>query len=253
MRSSLVADRGDWSMEMPGCGLADARTAEFLAAAWLTDALEEHASIAAFARFTMLLLSVGAPPELVVASQRASVDEVAHARACFALARRYGARKVGPAELTVADSLGALSLEDIVALTVAEGCVGETLGAVVANEQLRGASDPEVRRILRRIARDEARHAELAWRFLAWALRAGGEPVATAANEAFHATIDDVLRMRVVDYGVDVALWRAHGRVTCAEARELSRDGVERVIWPCWRALLAEPREPAHDPPQVMA
>ena len=38
------------------------------------------ASIAAFARFTMMLLAVGAPPELVVAAQRASIDEVAHAR-----------------------------------------------------------------------------------------------------------------------------------------------------------------------------
>ena len=89
--------RDDWSSARvgeiaEGAALAiDPVTARELAKAWLSDALEEHASIAAFARCSMLLLSVAAPPELVAASQRASLDEIAHARDCFALARRFGA------------------------------------------------------------------------------------------------------------------------------------------------------------------
>jgi hypothetical protein len=239
MRSSHVAERDDWSDGLGSVDIAHARTREFLAESWLKDALEEHASIAAFARFTMLLLSVGAPPDLAIGSQRASLDEVRHARACFSLARRYGAREVGPSELVVADSLSAMSLADVVELTVAEGCVGETLGALLAAEQLRWATDPEVRRILQRIAKDELRHAELAWKFLAWALRSD-QDLREAALRALQRTAREIERMPVVDYGVDVDMWHAHGRVTCAEAREVAKTGIERIIGPCLRAILAE-------------
>jgi hypothetical protein len=240
MRSSSAAERDDWVDEMSTVDIAHSRTREFLAQSWLKDALEEHASIAAFARFTMLLLSVGAPPDLAVGSQRASLDEVRHARACFSLARRYGARDVGPSELVVADSLSAMSLADVVELTVVEGCVGETLGALLATEQLRHATDPEVRRILQRIAQDEVRHAELAWKFLAWALRAD-QRLGDAVRRAFERATRELERMPVVDYGVDVDVWHAHGRVTCAEVRALARTGIERLIAPCLRVILEEP------------
>jgi hypothetical protein len=238
MRSSAVAERDDWITSVAPAPVLDTRTEAFLAQVWLKDALEEHASVAAFARFTLLLLSVGAPPGLIAESQRASLDEIQHARACFALARRYGKTDVGPAQLEVADSIGTLSLADIAALTVAEGCVGETLGALMAAEQVELATDPDVKRVLGKIARDEARHAELAWKFLAWALRTGGKPVEAAARIAFQRTIDDLERMPVVDYGVDIATWHAHGRMTCAEARELSRNGIAHVVLPCLDALL---------------
>jgi hypothetical protein len=144
MRSARSEVRDDWTAAHPDADDAalDAVTKRELARAWLADALEEHASIAAFARFTMLMLSVGAPPELVVASQRASIDEVAHARDCFALAQRYGASAAGPGELDVHDALGPMSLADLAALTAEEGCVGETL----ATEQLERAVDPGARR-----------------------------------------------------------------------------------------------------------
>lgn len=240
LRSSSVAERADWMDVVSAVEVPHARTAEFLAEAWLRDALEEHASVAAFARFTLLLLSVGAPPELVILSQRASLDEIQHARACFALAHRYGSRSVGPASLQVADSLTPMSLADVVALTVTEGCVGETLGALLATEQLAHATDPGVRRVLGRIARDEARHAELAWKFLAWALEQGQTAVQAAAERAFAAASEEIRRMPVVDYGVDREQWHAHGRVTCAEAREISAAGLDEVVQPCLAALIAK-------------
>jgi hypothetical protein len=238
LRSSSVAERDDWHAALAPRELGDVHAADALAAAWLKDALEEHASVAAFARFSMLLLSVGAPPELIVASQRASLDEVEHARACFALARRYGGRDVGPGPLSVDNSVHTLSLADLAGLTVTEGCVGETLGALMAVDQLTRASDPEVARILRRIAKDEARHAELAWKFLAWALAQGQPDVELAARRALDAATDELDAMRIVDYGVDLELWHAHGRMTCAEARELGHAGIREVVRPCLEALL---------------
>jgi hypothetical protein len=55
-------------------------------------------------------------------------------------------------------SLAAMALENAV-----EGCVRETFGALLATRQARTARDPEIRRVMTRIAVDETRHAALAW------------------------------------------------------------------------------------------
>jgi hypothetical protein len=81
----------------------------------------------------------------------------------------------------------AADLAIIAARTVEEGCVGETLAAILAAEQLEKASDTAVREALAMIAADEARHAELAWRVVAWAIEAGGDRVRAAVAAAFEA------------------------------------------------------------------
>jgi hypothetical protein len=244
LRAATVVERSDWQPArealVPDPGL-DAATARALAQDWLRDACEEHASIAAFARFTMHLLSVRAPPELVVASQRASVDEVRHARACFALAARYGKASMGPDALSLADAVLPLSLPEVAALTAEEGCVGETLGALLAQEQLHRATDPIVRSVLDRahIVTDEARHAELAWSFVAWAVAQGGAPVARSVAAAIQRAVRDTLASPVRTYdGIDVDAWRAHGRLTCADARAVVERGVREIIEPATALVL---------------
>ncbi len=69
---------------------------EALGAAWLRNALMEHASIAAFARFTLELLAVGAPADLIRDSNAAASDETRHAELCFALASEYLGESEGP-------------------------------------------------------------------------------------------------------------------------------------------------------------
>ena len=49
-----------------------------------------------------------------------------------------------------------------------EGCVRETYGAVIGHYQAACALDPVVRDVMRVIAEDEIRHAELAWHVAAW-------------------------------------------------------------------------------------
>ena len=83
--------------------------------------------------------------------------------------------------------------------------------------------------------------AELAWKAVTWALGRDEAKVRDAVLSAFHATVEELLSMPIVDYGVDLEVWHAHGRVTCAEARELARAGVEQVLWPCLHALLSAP------------
>jgi hypothetical protein len=130
----------------------------------------EHASVAAFARFSLQLLALGAPADLVEACTAALADETAHAKLCFGIASAYAGRSIGPGPLDVSNSLELTSLSDIVDLVIAEGCIGETSAALEALEAAESAADPVIRAAYRRIAADEQRHAELAFRFVRWAL-----------------------------------------------------------------------------------
>ena len=64
----------------------------------------------------------------------------------------------------------ATTLRDVVRLTLREGCLGETLAALEARHALAHCTEPRVSAVLELIAKDERRHAELAWRFVRWAL-----------------------------------------------------------------------------------
>jgi hypothetical protein len=236
LRHAAADAREDWLNHFDAALELDAQARAALAAAWLADGLEEHASVAAFARFSLMALRVGAPPELIADAQRASLDEIRHARVCFGLARRYGAAEAGPGPLRVDDALAPLSLAELAALTAEEGCLGETLGALQAERQAALAAPP-IKQALAGIARDEERHAELAWRFVAWACRSGGaaivERVAASIEHAAAATRAMVVR----PLAVDAAAWHAHGRLSCAEAHAIADEGLARVVLPALDAL----------------
>ncbi|HEY6080394.1 MAG TPA: ferritin-like domain-containing protein, partial [Polyangiaceae bacterium] len=144
----------------------------------------EHASIAAFARFSLQLLSLGAPPELVDSCTQALADETAHTKLCFRIASAYAGRALGPGPLDIQRSLEQSSLAQIVELVIAEGCFGETSAALDALEAAQNASDPVIAASYARIATDEQRHAELAFRFVRWALERGDESVPDAVRSA---------------------------------------------------------------------
>ena len=249
-RIAATVRRGDWlpAVALSGAALAaDGALLRRIAHEWLEDARMEHASIASFARFTLELLSFGAPSELVELAQRAALDEVEHARACFALAQRHDGIARGPAPLPLADVRPAATLRASVRSAFLEGCVGETQAAALAQAACARAGDPEVRRALERIAEDETRHAELAWRYVAWALRQD----ATLAGELQ----DALAAVRGTqpacppehEPAATRAALHAAGRLTEAERAELARSVLSEVIAPCSAALLSEiaPRAPA--------
>ena len=198
-RQAGVVTRADW-LERRLEGAADGKPEELrrLTAAWLADAQAEHGSIASFARFTLHLLALGAPPDLVGDAQRAGSDEIEHAKLCFALASRYAGRSLGPGPLALEGAVNGVSLAELAVATVREGCVGETMSAVLAGERLERARDAEVRAALDRIAADETRHAELAWRTVAWAIARGGEVVREAVRLTFAEAVAPYLAYRSV-------------------------------------------------------
>lgn len=215
-------------------GLTD-RERQLLGEQWAESGLYEHASIASFARFTLELLRFGAPPELVRDAQRAQSDELRHAEVCFAFACAYG-HEVGPGPLAMDGELHN-ELARFAAATAAEGCVGETLSALVIAEQLARATDPAVCAALTAIADDEARHAELAWRTVKWALAIG----------------DDTVRQAVVQVFADAARYappssnqlsssgalEEHGWIDQLRSKAVIEDGLRDAVLPCARAMLA--------------
>jgi hypothetical protein len=164
------------------------------ASRWAREASFEHASIAAFARASLALLALGAPPDLIAGAHRAALDEIEHAKDAFAIASRHAGRALGPGALPFAPidaSPIAVALE-----TLHGGCVNETVAALAAMD---AEDEPQAHA---RIAKDESMHAELAFRTIAWLVRAFGEPVKRAIArelDALEAAIsDDPIRRRAL-------------------------------------------------------
>lgn len=203
-----------------------------LAAAWVERGALEHAAVASFGRFALDLRALGAPDSLVRAALRAIGDEVRHARAAFALAAALGAPGHAPGRLEVDPSLRA-DLGDFVRRTVLDGCVEETIGVAVLEARASAATDRTLRRALRVFAREEARHADLGFRALAWALGAGGREVRSVAAESLREAVAAHLTRLEDNRSPDgvAAADRVFGELPAAELERVARRAVlERVL-----------------------
>jgi len=184
----------------------------------------EAASVDAFDVLRQELAAHGAPAELLHAAEVAREDEVRHARMTGRVARRYGSR---PAKARMrrpkVRSLEALAIEN-----AAEGCVRETLGALIAMHQSRAASDRGVRDVMRVIAPDETRHAALGWQVAAWAdARLSPEArirVREAQEAAIHAIREDLAREVPADLVAVAGLPRP-------EIARRMVDALSRTLW----------------------
>jgi hypothetical protein len=154
-----------------------------LASSWLTAALAEHASVASFNAFSLQLLALGAPSSLIAGAQQAALDEVEHARLSFEMARRFGSRQFAPGKFPVAatvtaDPEGGMAVAKAVA---EEGCVDEMASTLEAALELSREVDRDARSVRRRIIKDEAGHAGLAWHAVAWLTQTQIQPDAREA------------------------------------------------------------------------
>ena len=222
----------------------DPVTRRALADAWAENGATEHASVAAFARFTLQCLSVGAPAELVRAAQQAGLDEVAHARAAFAFASAYARRELRPGRLDVTGSLeGELDPISIARSVASEACVAETVSAVLVAAARDAATDAAVRDALERIATEENEHALLGWRYLRWALDGASPELRATVAEVFdHA--EEYVGLGVVTAVAGCAsAMRKHGYLPVEERRALATRALREVVAPAARALLGATRD----------
>jgi len=237
-RLAPLAARADWLERAPDLQLAklEPTLRARLAERWTRVALMEHASIAAFARFTLQLIGLGAPASLIERATAAMVDETRHAKACFAIASSYAGERRGPGRLAIERSLDESTLRAIVLNAIREGCVGETLAAIEAREAAEYAADPAVRELLLQISADETRHAELAYRFVQWALAEGDRELERAVRREFAALAAEISPAQRVRNDHDDALLR-HGIVPDGLHQLIREQAITQVILPCSRAL----------------
>ena len=103
-----------------------------------------------------------------------------------------------------------------------------------------------MKRVLEGIAEDEARHAELAWRFVAWALERGGRELQELARAEFERCLTSA---PAPASGGAVELER-HGVLSPRSSHELRQRALADVVLPCARALLERSQNQA---PGVLA
>jgi hypothetical protein len=209
---------------------------------WTLAARFEHASIASFNKFSLELLALGAPAELLAATNLAALQEVEHARASFALASAYAGHGIGPGPLP----LGALAAESVELASAAraaaiEGCVEETLAAGEAACAERIATVPAVRWVLANIAREEAEHAALAYRFVSWACDSGGAAVRAAARSGFREAMDACrAEASPASPPDDDRTLESHGRLHPSTRAALRQQVLAELIEPAYRELFGD-------------
>jgi hypothetical protein len=187
--------------------------------AWL-----EAASVPAFERLSRELEAHGAPRRLQDASRHAADEEVRHARVIGALAMHAGAVVGAPR----VEARAVRSLEDIAIENAVEGCVRETFGAAVAAVQAKRAGDVRFRKVMKGIARDEARHARLSWAIAEWLDRRLDEDARRRVRAARDRATEELLREVAVD--PDAALASRLGVPTSDEASAMVQS-LRATLW----------------------
>lgn len=190
-----------------------------IAAGYLRDAACEHASVASFARISLVLLSLGAPPSLLAEVHAAALDEIRHAQIFCSLAERRGAPAMGPGPLSLTGVDLDLSVASFVHETLRDGCIAEAR-ALLDLEARAAEGDPVERMHFARIVADEGRHVELSWKMLAWVVDAHGDVARAALEDALRSAArdDDPLVATLVRPCAEALVRRAHGRAVDSTA-----------------------------------
>lgn len=172
---------------------ADEPTRAMLAAQWRENGRTEHASVAAFARLTLDLMALGAPPELVADANRDALDEIRHTELCFGLARALDGKSESPGAFPEASRARTrsrsrtLALAELAVDSLVDGALHEGVSARIIAKLAKRCEAPAIQAILKEIAADEGRHARHGWDVVRWCLAEGGEPVARALEGALRA------------------------------------------------------------------
>jgi hypothetical protein len=225
--------------ERPPAGLADQ---------WRENGRTEHASVAAFARLTLDLMALGAPPRLVAAANQDALDEIRHTELCLSLARALDGRAVSPGPFPQAQRAATLPRARTLALaklavgSLIDGALHEGVSARIVARLARRCEVPAIRAALREIAADEGRHSAHGWTAVEWCLAEGGRPVAEALLGAIRVlpeTMHSQLPAGAAEGGWE--RWGIHGaRLESEEYRAARVHVVARV-----QALVAPARAAA--------
>src|SRR5260221_8354229 len=189
-----------------------------LADQWRENGKTEHASVAAFARLTLDLMALGAPPALIAAANRDALEETRHTELCFSLARALDGKSVSPGPFPQAQRVATLPRSRTLALaklavdSLVDGALHEGVSARIIAKLARRCEVPAIRAALEEIAADEGRHTAHGWAVVGWCLDEGGRPVAEALLGAIRA-LPEQMQSSLPDSAADGGWegWGIHG------------------------------------------
>lgn len=193
---------------------------------WLRRIEAEHRSAASTQHFTLWLIQLGAPPELLELGLRVVADELAHAQLCGSVYNEAGGLD---APSRSRETLGLTRTEgeplerDVFRVGVEQFCLGETAAVRIFGRMRAKATVACVRRALDRILRDEVVHRDFGWTLLEWLLTT---PMADAFAQQLTAELPAMLARQRHYFG----------------GAALARDGIELLrerdaaLSPCSRA-----------------
>ena len=146
---------------------------------WIERSFSEHASIGTFAKFSVELMSLGAPLWFLERASIAALQEIEHARISFDILNMYLMHNYEENECVEYSAFPTHSViidgdHNRIALdTAIGGCFGETLSAMTYEQYLNGDLketdiDDVVTHKLNGIPKEEVQHAALAWTTVKW-------------------------------------------------------------------------------------
>jgi hypothetical protein len=106
-----------------------------------------------------------------------------------------------------------------------EGCVNETYGALVTMHQAEAAADDDIRCEMRSIARDEVRHAQLAWDVMAWCMSRLDPTEQTKVRAAVRDAAQKLTPARLPNQV------REPLGLPCAHQSRKMLDGLRQTLW----------------------
>lgn len=205
---------------------------------WTRSALAEHASVASFSRVSLEMMHKNAPPEILRGLQQAGVDEVEHARACFAIASAYLGHTVGPGTLPLPQARD-LSWEEIAAETLQDGAITETVAVLYAMRAREHCQQDSVRAAWAAVIEDESRHAALAWKMVRWAIEQGGDSVREAVVQAAHEAKPKIRAVSVPAPPHLRRFFAQQGRLDDLQSIHTELDAWSECVEPLLRLVLA--------------
>jgi len=217
-----------------------------VAHAWTEIGLAAHLAVSAHAEFAAQLLRLGAPLPLLHAAARAMLEEGALAQRCLALASPDTGSESdvlltpapeAPARGTARRDTEEVDVGAVVLATLRRGCIAATVDCVCAREALEHCRDAKSREVLTQLGCTRAREAQLAWRFLAWALRSAQRDLA----DQVRVTILTALRTqpKPLPPGAHERQLLRHGLLSSPQRAGIEQRVLRDIIVPCMEATLA--------------
>jgi hypothetical protein len=208
-----------------------------VAAQWRENGRTEHASVAAFAKLSLDLMALGAPPKLLADANRDALDEIRHTELCFGLARAIDGRDESPGPFPEARSahalprLRTLALAKLATDSLIDGALHEGVSARILARLGKRCEEPGIVAMLKEIAQDEGRHAAHGWDVVEWCVEEGGDAVVSALLGAIRV-LPDEMRSPLPAPAADGSWERygIHGHALEAEEYAKARAGVVRRV-----------------------